>query len=72
MIKWATQNKTKADKMVEKHAKLNSEPSRRVFVKKLITQYDMDPELEQTMLLDVDLDDAIEMEAQAYCAVTFE
>ena len=72
VIKWATQNKTKADKMVEKHAKLNSEPSRRVFVKKLITQYDMDPELEQTMLLDVDLDDAIEMEAQAYCAVTFE
>ena len=72
VIKWATQNKTKADKMLEKHAKLNSEPSRRVFVKKLITQYDMDPDFEQTMLLGVDLDEAIEVEAQAYCAVTFD
>lgn len=72
VIKWASQNKTKADKMLDRHAKLNSEPSRRVFVKKLITQYDMDPDLEQAMLLDEELDEVIELEAQAYCAVIFE
>ena len=58
--------------MLDRHAKLNSEPSRRVFVKKLITQYDMDPDLEQAMLLDEELDEVIELEAQAYCAVIFE
>ena len=72
VIKWASQNKSKADKMLDRHAKLNSEPSRRVFVKKLITQYDMDPDLEQAMLLDEELDEVIELEAQAYCAVIFE
>ena len=36
VIKWATQNKPSADKMVDRHANLNSEPSKRVFVKKLI------------------------------------
>ena len=58
--------------MLDRHAKLNFEPSRRVFVKKLITQYDMDPDLEQTMLLDEEPDEVIELEAQAYCAVIFE